>query len=171
MSLSFTEFAKYNGLPILDTHDQKSWKETVKKECLAIIQQVNDGKPLARCSDEEYYYETSKKFGIYGVVGQSHGLFRITHEKWCVYRMTNLKTGKVYHGHTNNPPRRILEHCECTSDAVADKEMTADFLGIEKACSFEILFICDTKDEAREIEKSYNEQLIKGKVYAYNKIR
>ena len=140
-------------------------------ECSAIVRHVNDHCPLARPSDEEYYFETNNGFGVYGVAGQTHAMFKFFHGSWCVYRITNLENGKVYHGHTDNPQRRILEHCENSSKDPADSKMIADFIGREKACTFEILFICSTKAEAREIEKSYNDRLIKGKIYCYNTYR
>ncbi len=174
MILSFPDYTKFNGYPLFETNDEKTWMNTVKKETRAIIISVNDGKPFATRSDEEYYYINNSErptFSVYGVIGQSHSMFKLFHDKWCVYRITNCSSGKVYHGESKNLLRRIYEHCENSYDAKTDNEMCTEFME-GGGCCFEVLFVCDTYEEAREIEKAYNNELISaGKKYTYNKNR
>lgn len=176
MIFKIEDFLRHVGSNmLLEGMSKNQVTDLIRRDAYAIVSNVNKGLSLATPNHYLLYYRNNSKkngaFRMYGVVGQDPSIFDFICTKWCVYRITDIATGKVYHGESDNFLRRIREHCENSYDARTDAEMCEDFVR-GNGSTFEILFVCDTYEEARNIEIAYNNMLIPlGKKYTYNKIR
>lgn len=142
---------------------KENLKDIIIKECQEIIYRINNNDNIACVSDEIYYSEPNKNITVYGRKSQNYQMLAGYPGCYYVYRITNLKSGKVYHGISESPMRRIHEHCNPAIKKSADRKMLSD----SSSLMFEIVFICDNFDIGREIERFYNKRL-QNKNFSYN---
>lgn len=145
----------------------------IAEDCLRIVREVNDKNDSVRNrkGDFEFYYShTHEPISVWIAKNLPDNIFKLLHDLPYDYRLSDIGTNKVYHGKTDRQIR-IIEHVENSKGEKSDRLMCEDFS--KDGCVLEILFVCETMDEARKVESMYNERLKYDGTneYSYNSIK